>query len=315
VLALPQLIVALKDRDPSLRARAAELIAMGGADAMDAVAALTVQIVDPNLNARVWAAYALREIGAAAATALPQLVQSLKDDLEPKMRTEAARTLAAIGPAAGSAAPALVAACKDPDLDVRLWSIFALGEIAVKSDATLHALAEAAAATDARVLAEANKALAKLGEQHDAAAIANAPGAASAPLEQVTSPIAYDGFALLLSDASGAAIIRFLDEFGGVEGKRETRGVRYRFRYLAKGQAEATIGEDEVREVADELRPGFGVQDAAASRSGLAAGPLRVDWSYRNAGSGFIYWRPESLRVELGNSLDFDTLDLNRFIR
>jgi hypothetical protein len=230
------------------------------------------------------------------------------------VRVEAARTLAGIGSAAGAATGALVAACGDPAIDVRLWSLFALGELKVKNDAVLATLREAARSSDARLLAEANKALEKLGETHDRAAIAAAP-VAPPILELVSSFLDYRRLALVFSDARGAGIIDLLDESGGVEGKTERRGLSYRWRYLAKDQAEATEGEGEVHSVSHMLSPGFSQYDIEASMTTIRAGPLCVDWSYGAPGMGFIYWKPEVLRVEPVIQESFETLDLRRFIR
>jgi hypothetical protein len=91
--------------------------------------------------------------------------------------------------------------------------------------------------------------------------------------------------------------------------------VRFRFRYLARGQPEAATGTGEVVEVANQVQPGFGVVDAAASRIWIAVGPLRVMWSHRGPGSGWIYWVPEESRVMPVAEIEFDTLDLRRFVR
>jgi len=304
VLTLPQLIAALDDGEPSTRKNVAQLIALGGPKSQAAVDALTRRLSDPNLPVRIWSAYALREIGDAAAPATTKLVKALADDPEPKMRVEAARTLAAIGPLAGVAADALIAAMRDPEADVRLCSLFALGEIGVKGDAVLATLREATKSTDGRVLAEANKALAKLGAEHDESAIKNAP--VPAPRQEIvpiSTPLSYDDVVLVLSDSTGAAVFHFLDDFVVVEDGVERRGVHFEFRYLAHQQDEATNGTGEV------------VDLRKVRRTEIHASPLNVDWSDRGKRSGWIYWQPEQVHVETVGALDYESLDLKRFVR
>lgn len=314
-LALPQLIAALKNPDATVRTSVAKLIGLGGERSKQATDALIERLADPSVNVRVWSAYALRQIGAPAVAAVPRLAKSLGEDPEPKMRVEAARALAAFGPLAGAAADALVAACKDPDVDVRLWSLFALGELQVRSDAAIATLKEAAASNDERVVAEANKALEKLGEAHDAKAVENAPGAPP-DLPALSAPIHYEGFALVLVDASAAAVVAFFDESHEASRSGGRDGVKYRYRYLAKGQTEATAGEGEACSIMiRNTDSAFGVEDVAASHSYVDAGPLRVGWSHRSRGSAFVYWKPEKLTVTLASALEFETLDLHRFLR
>ena len=313
-LALPQLITALKNPDASVRTWVAKLIGLGGERSKQATDALIERLADPSVNVRVWSAYALRQIGAPAVAAIPRLVKALGEDPEPKMRVEAARALAAFGPLAGAAADALAAACRDPDADVRLWSLFALGESKVKSDAVVAALKSAAASNDERVVAEANKSLEKLGEEHDAKAIANAPGAPP-DLPVLSAPITYAGFALVLVDGSGAAAVTFLDESHESSATGGRDGVKYRYRYLAKGQTEPTTGEGEAFSIMRRSDSAFGVEDVAASHTYVDAGPLRVGWSYRGRGSAFVYWKPEALTVTIASAIDFETLDLRRFRR
>jgi HEAT repeat protein len=314
VLALPQLAAALKNPDAEVRAWVAKLIGLGGERAKGATDALIERLADPSVDVRVWSAFALRSIGAPAATAIPRLVKSLGEDPESKMRVEAARALAAFGPLAGAAVDALVAACRDPDVDVRLWSLFALGELKVKSDAVVAALKQAATSSDERVLAEANKALEKLGEEHDAKAVANAPGA-PADLPALMAPITYQGFALVLVDGGGAAVVTFFDETHESSKSGGRDGVKYRYRYLAKGQAEPTTGEGESFSILRNTDSALRVEDYAASHSYIDAGPLRVGWSHRGSGSAFVYWKPEALTVTIASAIDFETLDLRRFLR
>lgn len=313
-LALPQLVAALKDPDAAVRTWVAKLIGLGGERSQQATDALIERLADPSVNVRVWSAFALRSIGAPASAAIPRLAKSLGEDPEPKMRVEAARALAAFGPLAGAAGDALVAACRDPDDEVRLWSLFAIGEVKLKSDAAVATLKQAAKSNDEKIVAEANKALEKLGEEHDAKAVANAPGAPP-DLPALVAPIAYDGFGLVLVDGSGVAIVTFHDESHETSKTGGRDSVKYRYRYLAKGQAEPTAGEGEAFSILRNTDTALRVEDYAASHSYVDAGPLRVGWSYRSRGTAFVYWKPEALTVTLASAIDFETLDLRRFVR
>jgi HEAT repeat protein len=316
VLALPQLIHALDHADPSLRSRAAGLISMAGAAAKGAVDPLVKRLADSSLDVRVWAAFALRSIGPDAIAALPRFETALHEDPEPKMRVESARGIAAFGPLAGRCADLLVAAAtKDPDGEVRLWSLFAIGELGVKSETTLAALRDAAKSSDDAVLAEANKALAKLGEEHDAAAIAKEPPP-KRELEPIVTRVVYAETAMIVSDANGAAVVDFLDEDETPrEGELERHSVKYRFRYLARGQSDATSGTGEVHEAWPRSN---GVVATAADpllQRELRAGPLSVQWSASSKGSGLVHWLPEQMRVEFVHENFYDTLELQRFMR
>jgi HEAT repeat protein len=314
VLALPSLIEALNAVAPVVRRSSAELIALGGARSKGAVDALVARLADPVATVRVWSAYALRSIGPDAATAVPRLAQMVGSDPDPKARVEAARALAAFGALAGAAADALVAACADPDVDVRLWSLFALGETKVTSDATRAALDAAAKSDDPRVVVEANKALASLGAAHDEKAIASA-AETPASSEPLSAPIAYDGLALVLVDTQGVAIVGFDGETRETTPGFERHGVKYRFRYLAKGQERTTDGAGEAFAVSRASGAGSFYENVAASHSFIDAGPLRVAWSQRGVGSGYVYWRPESTILTLAPAYAFDTIDLQRFMR
>ncbi len=330
VLALPELIAALDHVDAQQRAAVANLIALGGARSATAVEALQRRLADPVANVRTWSAFALRSIGAPSLPALSAFERMVREEPDAKARLEAVRAIAALGSLAGGVAEPVAAACRDPDRDVQLWSLFALGELGVVSEATRAALQAALASGDDALAEEAAKAAAKLGlgeeaggaaedaaETAAAARAAGTPQTRSAPL---SAPVVYDELALVLVDARGAAIVDFDAPYTTVDDGMERCGVRVRWRYLARGQSKATEGSDDAFErrwvsgnsinTKSDLAPG----QVDSSAAWLDAGPLRLQWSNRGNGSGWIYWRPEELRVELANEGDFETLDLARFL-
>jgi hypothetical protein len=292
---------------------------MAGPAAKPAISALTARLADPAVNVRVWSAYALRSIGSESLPALPELVKLLTNDLEAKVRVEAARAIAVFGPLAGSAVEALLRTSTDPDDDVRLWSLFALGEVKVKSDAVLAALRDAAKSGDPRFAAEGNKALQKLGESFDAAAIAAEPIPRPKP-PPVVSRFVYDQSAFVVSDASRAAIVEIVDVRKSRKGDLERHQGRYRFRFLAKGQAEATSGQGDLRMAYDYTPPAERAAESdlkprEPNQTQIRAGSFLLDWSASDAKACELLWTPESMHFEIVRSDQFEDLDLARFIR
>jgi HEAT repeat protein len=76
---LPQLVIALRDRDERLKALAAQALEHVGADAVVAVPDLLRLLDDPNEGLRNSACIALAGIGPAARDALPALRRALSD--------------------------------------------------------------------------------------------------------------------------------------------------------------------------------------------------------------------------------------------
>jgi len=319
VRVLPELIAALASPDAELRSNVAGLISMAGAAAKPAAPDLIARLSDPAPNVRVWSAYALRAMGGEAVSALPEFVRLLASDPEAKVRVEAARAIAGLGPLAGTAAAALCASARDPDSDVRAWSLFALGETKVHSDAVLATLRAAAKSGDEVTLAEANKALEKLGETFDAAAIAAAPVRIEPPPPLITR-FTYESSAFVLSTADAAAVVEITDSRRMRAGEVERFVAKYRFRFMATGQREATTGDGELSfafhlaELPDD--------PAARAQSGhepnlfeIRAGSFVLRWLPSTAEACEFQWRPEELRFESVRADLFEDVDLARFIR
>lgn len=81
-----------------------------------------------DLETRIAAAMALRELGAIAEPAVPELIEALSD-ASVGVRKSAAGALGGIGEGAASAVPALAALLEDPHRFVRSWAAMALYEI------------------------------------------------------------------------------------------------------------------------------------------------------------------------------------------
>jgi hypothetical protein len=94
------------------------------------VSDLAKALADPNPVTRGLAAMALRDRGAEAKAALPQLTTALKD-ADPNVRMMSGNAIAAVGKDAAPAVPALIAACsvKDEQIHVLRACASALGAI------------------------------------------------------------------------------------------------------------------------------------------------------------------------------------------
>jgi HEAT repeat protein len=131
---------------------------------------------------RIAAMQSLGAFGAAAAPAVPVLVEVLRDP-DPRIRWFAIEALAVIGPAAKAAVPALIEALRSPDVAVaggvrgnggfffngmdegpiRLIAAEALGRIGPEAKAAIPDLIAAMKGPDSRVRAEAARALGGIG--------------------------------------------------------------------------------------------------------------------------------------------------------
>ena len=144
-----------------MREKTAEALGEIGPEAASAVPALIEALRDPKAGVREKTAEALGEIGPEAASAVPALIEALKDR-EARVRKNAAWTLAfgKIGPEAASAVPALIEALKDREARVRENAAAALAVIGPKAASAVPALIEALKDREARVRKNAAWALA-----------------------------------------------------------------------------------------------------------------------------------------------------------
>jgi HEAT repeat protein len=104
------------------------LAVVAGCGAGDPVAERIAQLADPNYDVRIAAADALRDIGAPAAAAVPDLQKALADR-HPTLRQASARALGQIGDKSASVISALRQSLQDPELSVQLaaaWSLHKL---------------------------------------------------------------------------------------------------------------------------------------------------------------------------------------------
>jgi hypothetical protein len=155
------LVAALKDPDPDLRERAAEVLGKIGDSR--AVEPLVLALGDPFSSVRERAADALGKIGTRA---VEPLIAALKD-ADSNFRERAAGALGKIGtPAVGG----LIAALKDPESDVRGRAAKVLGKIG--DSRAVEPLIAALGDPDTYVRFCASEALGKIGDPRAVAALA-----------------------------------------------------------------------------------------------------------------------------------------------
>ena len=138
--AAPPLGEALLDDDLDVRQEAARaLIGIG----RPAVAVLVGVLKEKDRNARKLAVQALGELGSRARSALPQLMNLVKNDGDKAVRIGAAFALGRMGTAGNAAVSVLTTALKDADADLRGTAAVALGEIGPGAKGAVPALTEA----------------------------------------------------------------------------------------------------------------------------------------------------------------------------
>jgi HEAT repeat protein len=137
--AAPQLHAALKN--PEVRGIAAHALAEIDANSLENITALIDLLKnDPHKEARRSAAASLGKIGPAAKAAIPELRAALQGDAKGGWWV-AADALAKIGGA--EVVPVLIEALANPDDDIRLTSMRALGNLGVVARPALMPLAKA----------------------------------------------------------------------------------------------------------------------------------------------------------------------------
>jgi HEAT repeat protein len=136
--AVPALIEALRDPNPTVRFQAAIAVGCIGPEARAAVTALIATLKDGVFFVRGWTAFALGEIGPEAAPAVPVLVEGLKNAQEREfVRRQIASALGRIGP---NAVSALVEALTTGSELARLGAVLALHQIGPSAQAAVPAL-------------------------------------------------------------------------------------------------------------------------------------------------------------------------------
>lgn len=139
--AVAPLAIALRTGDADSRAMVAEVLGQMGPDASAAVPDLTGALGDPSERVRRAAGSALRRIGTETLSLVPSLARQLRDE-DPEIRLRAVSAVATIGPMVSQGLmPELINALEDPDPRIRSGAIEAVREIARATEEALPALA------------------------------------------------------------------------------------------------------------------------------------------------------------------------------
>jgi hypothetical protein len=126
------LAVAAGEEDDEVREAAVGALEGLGAPPMALLGELTKILHDPQADRAYWAATLLGRLGAAAAPAVPDLIQVLGPAAPLAVRQRAAWALGQLGPAVAAASQALRLAAQDPDARLAELAGDALAVIAAK---------------------------------------------------------------------------------------------------------------------------------------------------------------------------------------
>jgi len=113
---------------------------------------------------------------------------------------------------------------------------------------------------------------------------------------------------LFVVTGQGAVVIDFVD-FGDTD-----EAVEYRWRYQPVADVPEGVGSGWVREKYDRIESdggGYALEDLG-SQLFVYAGPVVVEWSRNTDHSGWIYYDPEVITVQILPDSEFDDLDLHR---
>lgn len=126
----------------------------------------------------------------------------------------------------------------------------------------------------------------------------------------IEAPIFYEDLTLILADKKGnVSAVRFPKEI--------VNGVHYEFRFLADGGKNELQGKAVLSHEWKEIEQGGKSKFVLNTNSMmLRANSIELRWAYRNPGSGWIYYDPEALSVQIGGSAEsFKNVDLKRFAK
>ncbi len=140
--AIPALVLATRDPNPSVRARAAGLLGNGGdlkPNAEQILDALFPVMSDPEELVRLQAVASLSEYTNNPGRAVPQVLKAL-DDPAPKVRAAGAKALSRFGPMAVSVLPLVRERMQDESAEVRLAAAMAVWSIGHNSVDTVPIL-------------------------------------------------------------------------------------------------------------------------------------------------------------------------------
>lgn len=136
---IPDLVFALKHRNPILRRRAVRALGLHGAKVQHLAGQITPLLDDADHRVREETARALGRIGSAP---LPAVIDGLGNSNR-HVRREAIRFLRQNGSESRQAVPELAQALRDPDMKVRMGAALALGLLGPEAEPAVGNLVEA----------------------------------------------------------------------------------------------------------------------------------------------------------------------------
>jgi HEAT repeat protein len=138
--AIPDLRIALENRDPSVRILAAMSLARISPQTEGIAPVLREGLTFNDYAIREQVFNAIQEIGPAARVCAPELIRVLKNKNEGRFRSKAAFALLSVDPSAPELGPAFAALVKHPDPQVRMDAFNLLGRVNLTDKALLTTL-------------------------------------------------------------------------------------------------------------------------------------------------------------------------------
>ncbi len=161
--ALPELIILLKDPNPSVRAAAAEAVGKFEGVGKEVVPSLIDVLDDPNPIVRINGINSLSSFGSDAHSALPQLIEGLNDP-DRVIRKTIINTLSRLGKDAKPAAQALSKLIQGNDNDISVAALMALGQIGSEANVAVPDVGQALTNEDSKIRTWAAITLGRMGE-------------------------------------------------------------------------------------------------------------------------------------------------------
>jgi len=163
-VAVPALIVALKDKESGIRLSAAVGLyaRYASPEAASAVPGLCEALHDSNAKVRWWAAHALAAFNEKPTAAVPHLIESLKD-ADRSVRREAVDALGRIGPEQG-VVKALIGMLQDRDPHIRAATAERLGNMGAAAAVAVPALKKLRVGSHTFVARAVDEAIKRLSE-------------------------------------------------------------------------------------------------------------------------------------------------------
>jgi len=127
--------------------------------------------------------------------------------------------------------------------------------------------------------------------------------------DAISAAVYYADQALVLSTKHGTAVVKFTSTKDG-----DKLGAHYHYRFVS-AEGKETSGEGDVYEnyKRPNQQPAAGPIVDLGSKTVVEAGETKLRWSRGSDQSGWIYYVPEEMTVQIANTDSFEKLELRRF--